>query len=226
MQNDPHDFPKFPKIPQDSPGGLTQLRQGRPDGGMVGSRHIGRAGGGGSWTTSRVSAVSIPSAGSTASAMPGTSTYVLTTDRNAGGCCAAGRAAVASASARARRCSVPSSRRRRAARSVLEHLNEGCGVRQTARLTKVNRGTVGRLAQLAGEHASALHDELVAFSPADARGAVRREVGVRRAEAGTLRPGRHAPRRQLGSRRVRPGTSPRRGGGARQADGRQLPQAG
>ena len=84
-------------------------------------------------------------------------------------------------------------------RSVLEHLNEGCGVRQTARLTKVNRGTVGRLAQLAGEHASALHDELVAFSPADARGAVRREVGVRRQEAGTLqrarRPGRRAPRR-------------------------------
>jgi transposase-like protein len=51
--------------------------------------------------------------------------------------------------------------------SVLEHLHEGCGVRQTARLTKVNRATVGRLAQKAGGHAKALHDELAAFSPAD-----------------------------------------------------------
>jgi LacI family transcriptional regulator len=83
--------------------------------------------------------------------------------------------------------------------SVLEHLHEGCGMRQTARLTRVNRSTVGRLAQLAGDHASALHDELVAFSPADARGAVRREVDVRRQEGGTLqragRPARRLPRR-------------------------------
>jgi LacI family transcriptional regulator len=82
--------------------------------------------------------------------------------------------------------------------SVLEHLHEGCGVRQTARLTKVNRATVGRLAERAGEHARALHDELVAFSPADARGAAGREVGVRRQEAGALRRrrgGRRPPRR-------------------------------
>lgn len=70
--------------------------------------------------------------------------------------------------------------------SVLEHLHEGCGVRQTARLAKVNRGTVGRLAERAGGHARALHDELVAFSPADTRGAAGREVGVRRQEAGAL----------------------------------------
>src|SRR5688500_10994692 len=83
-------------------------------------------------------------------------------------------------------------------RSVLEHLHEGCGVRQTARLTKVSRGTVERLAQLAGDHAGALHEELVAFSPADARGATGREVGVRRQEAGALRRrrgGRRPPRR-------------------------------
>jgi transposase-like protein len=70
--------------------------------------------------------------------------------------------------------------------SVLEHLNEGCGIRQSARLTKVNRKTVGRLAEKAGAHAKAMHDELVAFSPADARSAVRREVGVRSKKAGAL----------------------------------------
>ena len=86
-------------------------------------------------------------------------------------------------------------------RSVLEHLHEGCGMRQTARLTRVSRGTVERLAERAGDHARALHDELVAFSPADARGAVGlgraspslREVGVRRQEGRALRPGRRAP---------------------------------
>ena len=49
--------------------------------------------------------------------------------------------------------------------SVLEHIAEGCGVRQTGRLCKVDRGTVGRLSRIAGEHAHDLHDELVAFSP-------------------------------------------------------------
>ncbi len=49
--------------------------------------------------------------------------------------------------------------------SVLEHIAEGCGVRQTGRFCKVNRGTVGRLSKIAGEHARDLHDELVALSP-------------------------------------------------------------
>ncbi|CAK0740990.1 hypothetical protein CCP3SC1_1250005 [Gammaproteobacteria bacterium] len=34
--------------------------------------------------------------------------------------------------------------------SSLEHLREGCGVRQTARLTHVNQNTVTRYARLAG----------------------------------------------------------------------------
>ena len=72
--------------------------------------------------------------------------------------------------------------------SVLEHLHEGCGMRQTARLTRVGRTTVGRLALKAGGHAKALHDELVAVSPSNRRGAVRREVVVRRQEAKELRP--------------------------------------
>ena len=59
------------------------------------------------------------------------------------------------------------------AESVLEHIAEGCGVRQTGRLCKVNRGTVGRLSKLAGEHARHLHNELVALSPPDPRGPVR-----------------------------------------------------
>jgi transposase-like protein len=57
--------------------------------------------------------------------------------------------------------------------AVLQHLQESCGVRQTGRLVGVNKNTVIRLAVLAGRHARQLHDELVAFSPSDARGAVR-----------------------------------------------------
>ena len=57
--------------------------------------------------------------------------------------------------------------------SVLEHIAEGCGVRQTGRLCRVNRGTVGRLSRLAGAQARDLHDELVALSPPHARGPVR-----------------------------------------------------
>ena len=57
--------------------------------------------------------------------------------------------------------------------AVLQHLAEGCGVRQTARLVGVNKDTVTRLALLAGQHAKATHDELVAFSPRDPRGPVR-----------------------------------------------------
>ena len=70
--------------------------------------------------------------------------------------------------------------------SVLQHLQESCGVRQTSRLVGVNKNTVIRLAVLAGQHAQQLHDELVAFSPSNPRGTVRREVVVRRQEAETL----------------------------------------
>lgn len=51
--------------------------------------------------------------------------------------------------------------------SVLEHIAEGCGVRKTGRLVRVSRGAVGRLSKRAGDQARGLHDELVAFSPAD-----------------------------------------------------------
>ena len=57
--------------------------------------------------------------------------------------------------------------------AVLEHLADGCGIRQTARLVGVNKDTVTRLALLAGEHAKAAHDELVAFSPRYPRAPVR-----------------------------------------------------
>lgn len=77
--------------------------------------------------------------------------------------------------------------------AVLAHLAEGVGVRKTGRLTGVSKDTVVRYAVRAGEHAHQLHDELVAFSPPDARGAVRREVVVRRQEGEALRPRR--PRR-------------------------------
>jgi hypothetical protein len=61
--------------------------------------------------------------------------------------------------------------------AVLAPIAAGCGVRKTGRLVGVNRETVARYSGLAGEHARALHEELVAVSPANARGAVRRKVG-------------------------------------------------
>ena len=57
--------------------------------------------------------------------------------------------------------------------SILEHLVEGCGVRKTARLAGVNQNTVIRYSKLAGGHAKALHDELVAFSHENPRGSTR-----------------------------------------------------
>ena len=49
--------------------------------------------------------------------------------------------------------------------AILEHVSEGCGMRQTGRLTHVKEDTVIRYARLAGAHADQLHEELVAFSP-------------------------------------------------------------
>ena len=43
--------------------------------------------------------------------------------------------------------------------SVLEHIADGCGVRQTARLVKVHRDTVCRLNRQAGAHAARTHEE-------------------------------------------------------------------
>jgi len=57
--------------------------------------------------------------------------------------------------------------------SVLQHLQESCGVRQTSRLVGVNKNTVLRLAMVAGQHAKDFHDDRVAFSPSDARSPVR-----------------------------------------------------
>ena len=68
--------------------------------------------------------------------------------------------------------------------SVLEHVAEGCGVRQTGRLCRVNRNTVARYSRLAGEHARDLHDELVgAFPPA-------------RPRSSSMRSGPSSPRRR------------------------------
>ena len=57
--------------------------------------------------------------------------------------------------------------------TVLAHIAEGCGVRQTERLVGVHRDTVTRYVRKAGDHARASHDELVAISPPDDRGPVR-----------------------------------------------------
>src|ERR671917_361206 len=57
--------------------------------------------------------------------------------------------------------------------SVLEHVAEGCGVRQTGRLGRVALNTVARYSRIAGGHAQGLHDELVAISPPHDRSPVR-----------------------------------------------------
>jgi LacI family transcriptional regulator len=70
--------------------------------------------------------------------------------------------------------------------SVLAHISESCGVRKTSRLTGVNKDTVVRYSLLAGEHAKDLHDELVAFSPSNPGGAVRRKMVLRGQEGSPL----------------------------------------
>jgi transposase-like protein len=57
--------------------------------------------------------------------------------------------------------------------SVLQHLQESCGIRQTGRLVGVNKNTAVRFAVIAGQHARDVHDEVVAFSPPDPRSTVR-----------------------------------------------------
>ena len=49
--------------------------------------------------------------------------------------------------------------------SILRHVHEGGGMRQTGRLTGHTEDTVIHDAKLAGRHAAAPHGQLVAFSP-------------------------------------------------------------
>ncbi len=44
---------------------------------------------------------------------------------------------------------------------IFHHLAEGCGVRQTCRLTGASKDAVQRLQRKAGEHAKSVHEELV-----------------------------------------------------------------
>jgi len=47
------------------------------------------------------------------------------------------------------------------AEAIIDHLGEGCGVRATARLSKVAKDTVARLLRMTGRHAERLHDQRV-----------------------------------------------------------------
>ena len=75
----------------------------------------------------------------------------------------------------------------RSSLSIVEHVAEGNGMRKTGRLTKVGHFTVRRYTKQVGEHAEQLHDELVAFSPKDGSGSVRREMGLRKKKTKKLR---------------------------------------
>ena len=59
------------------------------------------------------------------------------------------------------------------AESILEHIAEGCGVRQTGRLCRVDRATVAGTVNSLALIARGLHDDLVALSPPNDRNAVR-----------------------------------------------------
>jgi len=51
--------------------------------------------------------------------------------------------------------------------SILQHVQEGNGMRQTGRLEHVKEDTVIRYVRVAGQHANAVHQQRVAFSPSD-----------------------------------------------------------
>jgi|ERR1051325_1693831 transposase-like protein len=55
--------------------------------------------------------------------------------------------------------------------SILQHVQEGNGMRQTGRLEQVKEDTVIRYAKLAGKHAKEVHQQKVALSPSDPRSA-------------------------------------------------------
>jgi LacI family transcriptional regulator len=57
--------------------------------------------------------------------------------------------------------------------SILQHVQDGCGMRQTGRLTGHKEDTVIHYAKLAGHHARGLHEQVVAFSPSDRGSPVR-----------------------------------------------------
>lgn len=44
---------------------------------------------------------------------------------------------------------------------VIDHLTDGCGVKSTARLTRVCKATVVRLLRVSGRHAERVHDQQV-----------------------------------------------------------------
>ena len=72
---------------------------------------------------------------------------------------------------------------------ILAHVAEGVGPRKTGRGTGGHPDTVPRALRLAGDPAEAWPDEVVACSPGDECGPVRRAGGGRRPEAEDRRPG-------------------------------------
>lgn len=80
------------------------------------------------------------------------------------------------------RCRLPQEK----ALSVLAHIREGNGTRQTARLVGVHRDSVTRLLRVAGIHSATLHEELVEFSPRNQGSPTGREVDVCEQKASAL----------------------------------------
>lgn len=73
--------------------------------------------------------------------------------------------------------------------SALRHIAEGNGVRKTGRLLGAHREAVARHGRMAEAHSAGLRDGLVAVSPSDPWGPVRREVGLRRRKEARCDPG-------------------------------------
>jgi hypothetical protein len=89
---------------------------------------------------------------------------------------------------------------------VVKHLAEGVGVRKTARLTGVSRDSVGRIVRLVGDHAKAVHEELVRdlSVPEVQMDEMWSFVGKKRQASHRRRAGVRGAGKHLGQRRGRP----------------------
>jgi hypothetical protein len=112
---------------------------------------------------------------------------------------------------------------------VVKHLAEGVPVRKTSRLTGVCRDTVSRIVKLVGDHAKAIHDELVRDLdvPEVQMDEMWSFVGKKRQAPHGGGAGHGRSGELLGSRRDRPGIKAGRVSGSRTvARSRDLRQAG
>ena len=117
------------------------------------------------WTTSHASVAPTPSAPPSANATPETSRSTTASGSNANADCSAADTCQRTFSEHKGTVFFRAKLPQDTIVAILRHLQEGCGIRATARLVGVHRDTVVRLARLAGDHAHDAHDEFRGFFP-------------------------------------------------------------